>query len=247
MARLARRFGWTWVGAVVTNNDYGLLAMQAFREETQGTGICLVFVRTLRREKLARDAVAAAETVATSSARVILIFTLGVDVEVFLTELLRRNVTERQFIASEAWSTSASLLNNPGLAGIAQGTLGVAIRSAHIPGFEQHLQQLHPSRYPTDFFLRFFWRKVFGCSPDPEPSPAGLPACRGTESLARVQSALTDVSALRATYNVYVGVYAVAHALHSLLECATPESSSPEGAPSCFKSPDLISGNQVRV
>ncbi|XP_062861000.1 extracellular calcium-sensing receptor-like [Trichomycterus rosablanca] len=247
MAQLAKRFGWTWVGAVVANNDYGLLAVQAFQEETRGTGICLAFVSTILRERLAKDVASAASAVERSNARVIMIFALDVDVEAFLTELVRRNVTGRQFLASEIWSTSGNLLNNPKLAGIAQGTLGVAIRSARIPGFEKHLQQLHPSRYPTDSFLRVLWKKLFGCGPDQEPAPdsqGGLPACRGTESLQGVQSSFTDVSALRATYNVYLAVYAAAHALHSLLDCAAPESSNPDGTPSC-SSPDLISSKQL--
>lgn len=30
MAQLAIRFRWTWMGAVVVNNDYGLLAIQVY-------------------------------------------------------------------------------------------------------------------------------------------------------------------------------------------------------------------------
>ncbi|KAL7879120.1 hypothetical protein AOLI_G00100940 [Acnodon oligacanthus] len=205
MAQMAKRFGWTWVGAVVADNDYGLLAVQVFQEETKGTGICLAFVRTLFRERLAKDVDRAASAVQASSARVILVFAWYVDVEVFLTELVRRNVTDRQFLASEIWSTSGRLLSNPQLYTIAQGTLGVAIRSAPIPGFEKHLRQLHPSRYPQDAFLRVLWERTFGCSPiqsSSSGSQSGPPPCSGTESLEGVQNGVTDVSNLRVTYNL---------------------------------------------
>ncbi|XP_036441621.1 LOW QUALITY PROTEIN: extracellular calcium-sensing receptor, partial [Colossoma macropomum] len=247
MAQMAKRFGWTWVGAVVADNDYGLLAVQVFQEETKGTGICLAFVRTLFRERLAKDVDRAASAVQASSARVILVFAWYVDVEVFLTELVRRNVTDRQFLASEIWSTSGRLLSNPQLYTIAQGTLGVAIRSASIPGFEKHLRQLNPSRYPQDAFLRVLWERTFGCSPlqnSSTGSQSGLPSCSGTESLEGVQNGVTDVSNLRVTYNVYLAVYAAAYALHSLLACTAPNSSDPSLTPGC-SSPDNITTEQL--
>lgn len=247
MAQMAKRFGWKWVGAVVADNDYGLLAVQVFQEETKNTGICLAFVKTLLRERLAKDVDRAASAVQASSARVILVFAWYVDVEVFLTELVRRNVTDRQFLASEIWSTSDRLLNNPQLYTIAQGTLGVAIRRATIPGFERHLQQLHPSRYPRDALLRVFWEKTFHCSPSWNSSVgshSNLPPCSGSESLEGVQNGITDVSNLRVTYNVYLAVYAAAYALHSLLACTAPRSSDPNTTPGC-SSPENITTEQV--
>ncbi|XP_076139230.1 extracellular calcium-sensing receptor-like [Alosa pseudoharengus] len=220
MAHLAEHYGWTWVGAVVVNNDYGLLAVQAFRERAQGTGTCLAFFETLNRETLAQDVDRAATTVQMSSARVVLVFAWYTDVEALLLELARRNVTGRQFLASEAWSTSSYLLNNPALRTIGNGVLGVAIRSAPIPGLEAHLRKLHPSQHPGDALLRDLWREEFGCDPDSESGPDSLPPCSGTESLEGVQSTFTDTTYLRVTYNVYLAVYAAAHAFHSLLLCS---------------------------
>ncbi|KAK2847751.1 hypothetical protein Q7C36_009433 [Tachysurus vachellii] len=247
MAQMARRFGWTWVGAVVEENDYGLQAVQAFREETKGTSICLAFVSTIFRERMEKDVDRAVKMVQSSSARVIMVFAWYTDVEVFLTELVRRNVTDRQFLASEIWSTSSLLLSNPELYTIAQGTLGVAVRSAPIPGFEKHLQELHPSRNPRDTILRVLWERTFGCSPvqnNMVASQSVLPPCSGKESLEKVQNAVTDVSNLRATYNVYLAVYAAAYALHSLLNCTAPNSSDPKLTPGC-SSPDIITTQQL--
>ncbi|XP_060780468.1 extracellular calcium-sensing receptor-like [Neoarius graeffei] len=247
MAQMAKHFGWTWVGAVVADNDYGLQAVQAFREEIKGTSICLAFVSTIFRERLAKDVARAVTVVQSSSARVIMIFAWFLHVEVFLTELVHKNITDRQFLASEVWSTSSHLLSNLELYTIAQGTLGVAIRSAPIPGLEKHLRELHPSRYPRDTILRVLWERTFGCSPvenNMGASQSDLPPCSGKESLHGVQNGVTDVSNLRATYNVYLAVYAAAYALHSLLACTAPNSSDPMETPGC-SSPDIITTQQL--
>ncbi|XP_071396787.1 extracellular calcium-sensing receptor-like [Centroberyx affinis] len=227
MARLAIRFHWTWVGAVVANNDYGRLAIQEFQKEIQGAGVCLAFLETLSREAIVRDARRAAVTVEASTARVILIFSWYTDVRQLFMELAKRNVTDRQFLASEAWSTSGELLQNLAVSKVASGVLGVAVRSSTIPGFENYLRSLHPSHRPDDEILREFWEKEFGCRPAANRSPhsAPLPPCSGTESLEGVQNLFTDTSQLRVTYNVYLAVYAAAHALHSLLSC--PDRDSP--------------------
>ncbi|XP_037631623.1 extracellular calcium-sensing receptor-like [Sebastes umbrosus] len=229
MARLAIHFRWTWMGAVIKNNDYGHFAIQAFQEETKGKGVCLEFIETVQRETIVSDARRAALTIQASTARVILIFSWHTDVRTLFLELAKRNVTDRQFLASEVWSTSGDILKDLAISKVASGVLGVAIRSATIPGFQNYLRSLHPIRRPDDEFLREFWEKEFGCSPHAESFRKGsLAPCSGTESLKGVQNHFTDTSQLRVAYNVYLAVYAAAHALHSLLSCNRSTCSSPK-------------------
>ncbi|KAJ8332212.1 hypothetical protein SKAU_G00428200 [Synaphobranchus kaupii] len=243
---LAKRFGWTWVGAIVSNNDYGLLAIQAFSEEVKGAGVCLSFITTLSRKRLESDVLKAADVVQSSSARVILVFAWYTDVETLLLELIRRNVTGRQFLASEAWSTSDRLLRNPALFSIARGILGVAIRSAPIPGLQEHLRSLHPSHEPGSTLMRELWGLLFECNPVGGNSSALqlLPPCVGTETLQSVQNIFTDISQLRTTYNIYLAVYAVAHALHSQLSCTGKNAT--DRSPHCATTDDLQPRQLIR-
>ncbi|XP_063348615.1 extracellular calcium-sensing receptor-like [Pelmatolapia mariae] len=270
VAQLVIRFNWTWVGAVVANNNYGYMAVKIFQEEIQGAGVCLAFVETLQRENIISDARRAALTIQASTARVILIFTWYTDVRELFLQLAKLNVTDRQFLASD-------LVQNSVTSKVANGVLGVATRSSAIPGFESYLRRLHPIHRPDDEFLREFWEVEFGCShrtrhlhlysssllsspvstlksshisniltsnpPVMSDQKASLSHCNGTESLKKVQNLFTDASQLRVTYNVYLAVYAAAHALHSLL-CPIKDSPSENNISTC-SSPKQIKPTEL--
>ncbi|XP_023817608.2 olfactory receptor CR1 [Oryzias latipes] len=234
VAQLAIHFNWTWIGAVIADNDYGHMAVKVFQESIQENSVCLAFVETLQRETIVSDAKRAALTIQASTAKVILIFTWYTDVIELFHQLSKLNVTDRQFLASEAWSTSGDLLQDTASHKVARGVLGVAIRSTALPGFDSYIRSLSPLLRPSDEFLREFWQKEFGCDPNTNgpTQKASLPPCKGTETLEEVQNFFTDTSQLRVTYNVYLAVYAAAHALHSLLSC--PErANSPGNVSSC--------------
>eukprot|EP00066_Takifugu_rubripes_P030729 XP_011619995.1 PREDICTED: extracellular calcium-sensing receptor-like [Takifugu rubripes] len=221
MAQLAIRFRWTWLGAVVVNNDYGQLAIQIFQEEIRGKEMCMEFIETVNRETLTTDARRIALTIQAATARVILIFCWYIDAKEILLELAKRNITGRQFLASEALSTSEELLQELAIAEVANGVLGVAIQSSTIPGFEHFLRSLNPVQRPDDEFLKDFWEMEFS----------------GAESLVEMDYPFPHTSKLRVAHNVYLAVYAAAHALHSLLSC--PGQDSPPGKSNC-SSPNHI-------
>lgn len=54
------------------------------------------------------------ETVVKATAKIIVVFSSDVDFSPLISELLRHNVTNRTWIASEAWVTSALVLK-PGV------------------------------------------------------------------------------------------------------------------------------------
>ena len=70
--------------------------------------------------------------------------------------------------------------------------------------------------------MREFWELTFQCKFAPLPSEwvdAGGRVCTGQEDLGTVETSLFDDSNLNYGYNVYKAVYALAHALHDMLQC----------------------------
>lgn len=145
-------------------------------------------------------------------------------------QLAKRNVTDKQWVASEAWVT-ARLLTSPHFHPLLEGTLGFSFPGVRIPGLKEFLLSVRPSSKPGMEFVNMFWEELFGCRLEiagaarfqeneaVEDTAAERPVCTGLEDLASTDSGYTDVSKVRISYNVYKAVYSVAHALHTLLNC----------------------------
>lgn len=138
----------------------------------------------------------------------------------------RQGLTGIQWLASEAWSTAAVLSTPKKYHQILQGTVGFAIRRAHIPGLQDFLLRLNPLRpdVPKDPFVIPFWEEVFQCEMAAHADGRGRnvdakPKCTGAEQLRSVQNIYSDVSQLRISYNVYKAVYVVARALQAMRSC----------------------------
>uniref|UniRef100_A0A3B4Y2F6 Vomeronasal 2, receptor 1 n=1 Tax=Seriola lalandi dorsalis TaxID=1841481 RepID=A0A3B4Y2F6_SERLL len=216
MAQLVLHFGWTWVGTIAADDDYGKYGIKDFKEQVEEAGVCISFSETLPKVSSPEDIQRIVETVVESTAKIIVVFSSDVDLSPLIFELLRHNVTNRTWIASEAWVTSA-LINHPGVS--------FGVKRADIPGLQRHLLDLDPY---ADQLTEEFWETVcllscltdlgnFGCPLIYLHSLTGL--CTGSESLAPLNNTYSDVSQLRITYSVYKAVYAVAHALHNLEHC----------------------------
>lgn len=40
-------FGWTWVGTISANDDYGKYGIKDFKEQVEEAGVCISFSETL--------------------------------------------------------------------------------------------------------------------------------------------------------------------------------------------------------
>uniref|UniRef100_A0A3P9HKR7 Olfactory receptor C family, h1 n=1 Tax=Oryzias latipes TaxID=8090 RepID=A0A3P9HKR7_ORYLA len=216
LAQLVKYFGWTWVGAVRSDNDYGNNGMATFIEAAPQEGICVEYSEAISGTSLYEQVERVVRVIKAGTAKVLVAF-LGYDeMDILLEEALRQNLTGLQWVGSESWITSSNLALNR-YSGILTGSIGFAIKKGKIAGLQDFLLQVHPSQDSQNDILKDFWEETFGCSF--QSSLQGTKQCSGSERLRDIKNPFTDVSELRISNNVYKAVYAVAHAMHSMLKC----------------------------
>uniref|UniRef100_A0A4W4FK22 G-protein coupled receptors family 3 profile domain-containing protein n=1 Tax=Electrophorus electricus TaxID=8005 RepID=A0A4W4FK22_ELEEL len=223
IVQILKRFSWTWVGLIYSDDDYGIHAALAFHQDLQGQfGGCVAYSEILPRDNNCRDVARIVGVIRASTAMVVVVISTEAYLLPLMDEVAQRNVTGRQWIASEAWATSPIFLT-PHLLPFLGGTLGLAIRRGEIQGLRDFLLNIRPDRDPKNNIVRTFWEEMFECTFDSgSTQPNGereRKVCTGAEDLRSMDTAYTDMSELRASYNVYKAVYALAHALHDLMQC----------------------------
>uniref|UniRef100_A0AAV2J3L0 G-protein coupled receptors family 3 profile domain-containing protein n=1 Tax=Knipowitschia caucasica TaxID=637954 RepID=A0AAV2J3L0_KNICA len=109
LAHLVKHFGWTWVGTVNSDSEYGNNGMAIFLTAAQKEGICVEYSEKFHRtepEKLKK----VVEVVKKGTAKVIVAFLSHVEMNGFLEEMSLQSVTGLQFIGVESWMTADSLI-----------------------------------------------------------------------------------------------------------------------------------------
>uniref|UniRef100_A0A3P8RQP1 Olfactory receptor C family, g5 n=1 Tax=Amphiprion percula TaxID=161767 RepID=A0A3P8RQP1_AMPPE len=205
LAQLVKHFGWTWVGAVNSDSDYGNNGMAIFLAAAQEEGVCVEYTEKFHRsepEKLLK----VVEVIRKSTARVIVGFLAHVEMNDLLEQLRLNNITGRQFIGVEAWITADSLVT-PTSFSVLGGSLGFAVQKANISGLQ-------------DFLVKDFWETEFKCEEINRDSVTKTASCKENQDLMELRYNDDDVAELRYSSNIYKAIYAVAYSLHSILKCS---------------------------
>ncbi|NXW64011.1 CASR protein, partial [Eurystomus gularis] len=240
MADIIEYFRWNWVGTIAADDDYGRPGIEKFREEAEERDICIDFSELISQYSDEEEIQQVVEVIQNSTARVIVVFSSGPDLEPLIKEIVRRNITGKIWLASEAWASS-SLIAMPEFFRVIGSTIGFALKAGQIPGFREFLQKVHPKKSNNNGFAKEFWEETFNCYlPDgSKTSPAstsfhkgheeGLgagngtaafrPPCTGDENITSVETPYMDYTHLRISYNVYLAVYSIAHALQDIYTC----------------------------
>ncbi|KAB5522251.1 hypothetical protein PHYPO_G00157440 [Pangasianodon hypophthalmus] len=226
MAAIIDHFQWNWVIAIASDDEYGRPGIEKFENEMFERDICIDLNVLISQYLEENEIIRIADQIQNSTAKVIVVFASGPDVEPLVKEMVRRNITDRVWLASEAWALS-SLVAKPEYLDVMGGTIGFALQAGQIPGFKEFLQQVHPKKSLHNEFVREFWEETFNCylvdsvrKEDSENGSAGFrPLCTGEEDITSVETPYLDYTHLRISYNVYVAVYAIAEALQDILTC----------------------------
>ena len=193
--------------------------MAIFTETAQQLGICLEysvsFFRTDPPDKMQKII----DIIKVSTSKVIVTFLSHMDIDMLIHELSLHNLTGYQWVGTEAWifdSHTAAMDRHH----ILDGAIGLFIPKAHVSGMREFILDVKPHSSSSNQLFTEFWETLFSCKFKQSKSSSGNKTdCTGKEDVTEVQNSFTDMSLMPIFYNVYKGVYAVAHALHNILSC----------------------------
>ncbi|KAL7399807.1 hypothetical protein ABVT39_002131 [Epinephelus coioides] len=220
LAKLVKHFGWTWIGAVRSDSDYGNNGMASFLDAAHREGICVEYSESFYWTQPHSRIQRVADVIRRSTAMVVVAFTSPADMMILLEELSLKPFPPRQWIGSESWVTDPDMLRFSFCA----GAIGFAIEKSVIPGLRDFLLDLSPSKVAASPVLTEFWEDAFNCRLRKSEEAVLIlstgaatdkSVCDGTEDIQMIQTPYTDTSQLRITNMVYKAVYAIAHAIHN--------------------------------
>uniref|UniRef100_A0A8C2CBT6 G-protein coupled receptors family 3 profile domain-containing protein n=1 Tax=Cyprinus carpio TaxID=7962 RepID=A0A8C2CBT6_CYPCA len=251
LASLVKQYGWTWIGALQSDNDYGKNGISAFTKEVEKMGVCIAFVGTILRTYPQSKIIEVVELIKQSTVKVILAFVPEGDLYPLMRETVNQNITGIQWIASEAWVTAARP-STPEMFKSFGGTVGFVVRKMAMPKLGTFLKNISPYFPSQSTFVSDFWETMVGCKPclNCEALPfanvtLNSQMCTGEEKL-NYTDKFFDVTQVRVTYNVYQAVYAIAHAIHKLLFCQRDKNNVLRQSADCILCPEEYWSNERR-
>ncbi|XP_042071857.1 extracellular calcium-sensing receptor-like [Haplochromis burtoni] len=219
LAHLVKYFGWTWVGAIRTNSDYGNNGMATFTETAQQLGICLEYSVSFFRTDPSAKIQRIIDIIKASTSKVIVTFLARADFHVLLREFSYYNLSGYQWIGSETWIFDSRTAEMD-IHHILDGAIGLSIPKAHVTGLREFILNEKPLNSSNNELFTEFWETLFSCKFKELKSSSDIQReCTGHEDMTGVQNSFIDMSLMPLFNNVYKGVYAVAHALHNILSC----------------------------
>ncbi len=208
LASIVNDLGWSWVGAVNSDNEYGNYGMAIFLKIAKEKGICVEYsVKFYRTEP--EKLMEVVDTIKKSTAKVIIAFISLPEMGLLTDQLSILNITGFQMIGVKSWITVNSLIT-PNSFRVLGGSLGFAVRKINIEGF-------------ADYVLKEFWNTAFPCLQSEGNYSQYSLSCSKYEELILLKNYNKDIPEQRYASYVYKAVYAVAHSLHSLLKCKENE------------------------
>ncbi|KAM4562519.1 taste receptor type 1 member 1-like [Odontesthes bonariensis] len=195
VVKILQHFNWHWVSFLFIDDDYGRDAQDKFIKKINGTEICLAHTRDLDQNT---DYPQMFRQMELFRVNIIIVFAPEWTAEALIKSAIKQNVTNKVWIAADGWSLHKELPKEKGIRNI--GTvLGVAEPKMTIPGFSDFIYSSKAHTHCEYAEQEMFCNQICNCS---------------TVSAEDIVTADPSFS-----FPVYSAVYAIAHALHAVLQC----------------------------
>ncbi|XP_043911512.1 vomeronasal type-2 receptor 26-like [Protopterus annectens] len=227
LAQLINYFGWKWIGILTSGNDLGQTSTQNLKTEIEKSGACVAFIEKIYPQYSRENFQKMVDLVKLSSVNIIIINSGDVYAKAALDALFENNATGKTIILSAFCTITPGFFTKETWT-LINGTLGLTPTATDISGFKEFLFGVKPSAYPSDIFIRTFWKEYFKCAMEMKNNSEakyseGLNQemfyCSGKESVKEFDINLFELNDMSYTFQAYIAVYAFAHAIHNLLIC----------------------------
>ncbi|XP_071331859.1 taste receptor type 1 member 1-like [Trachinotus anak] len=187
-------FNWRWVAFLNSDDEYGIDGRELFIKKIKDTEICLAYTKDLNDKTNYSQMF---KQIKAQKIYIIIGFVPTMTAEGLVKSAIQLNFTNKVWIAGDTWSLNKNLLKARGIRNI--GTvLGVSQPVVKIPGFSNFIYS-SKSQTHCENAVQQFCNQVCDCS-----------------SLSAKDIISMDPSF---SFPVYSAVYAVANALHNVLQC----------------------------
>ncbi|XP_054905786.1 taste receptor type 1 member 1-like [Poeciliopsis prolifica] len=194
---ILQNFNWRWVSFLYSDGDYGKDGLDLFLKKIKNTEICLAFTKGLNKNT---DYPLLFRQLEAQRVNIIIVFAPEWTAEALIKGAIKQNVTNKVWIAGDAWSLHKELPKENGIGNI--GTvLGVAEPKMAIPGFNDFIYSSTGQSQHDDKDEQTFCNQICEC-----PNVTAADVINADPSF---------------NFPVYSAVYAVAHALHNVLQCGS--------------------------
>nr|XP_006111379.1 vomeronasal type-2 receptor 26-like [Pelodiscus sinensis] len=242
LVRLLQHFRWTWIGLITSDDDSGEKFGQALKRMLTRNSICVAFTERAPLVPSSSMDYAFRElhfklhaTISQTTAEVIVVYgdmdsLLGLKMFLHASSQAALTPIGKVWITTAQWDFTSSIALNQWTLKPFHGALSFTVHTEEVPGFLGFLQALNPYQPRGDIFIQRFWHSVFNCSIlNTSLTIKGGRNCSGKEELAGLPGSDFEMKMSSQSYNIYKGVYAVAHALHALYSSKAKKEATGKG------------------
>ncbi|KAF7234668.1 hypothetical protein EYD10_18336 [Varanus komodoensis] len=222
---LLKHFRWRWVGLLAVDDESGAHFLQVLEPLLSQSDICSAFVERIPKQAVwftngafnymnsnmhdhFRD----------KKANVFVLY--GETMSIILLKIVANYLDEE---IEKVWIMTAQIdfaltrFGDPDL-GIFHGTISFSIHSKDPQAFDKWLWSIKPCETQANGFLKLFWEQAFDCFfPSCSEPMRDSDTCSGKEKLGSLPGPFFETHMTGHSYSIYNAVYAVAHALNSLI------------------------------
>ncbi|XP_034001028.1 taste receptor type 1 member 1-like [Trematomus bernacchii] len=197
IVNILKHFNWRWVAFLYSDDDYGKDGLALFMKKIKDTEICLAYNKGLNQNTVHSQTFKQIEA---QKINTIIVFAPDWTAEALIKSAIQLNFTNKVWIADEEWSLNKNLPKIKGIRNI--GTvIGISEQAVKVPGVNDFIYSSRRHTYCENASQNIFCSQAFN----------------------RSSLSTEDVVAADPSFNfpVYTAVYAIAHALHNVLQCGS--------------------------